>query len=217
MTLEQRHIHALAKAEKLIAHRDFFPYLELKALLPNGTADARNQFRSLFTQYYGLNVGGLTEAFKDRYFEILFGGNIILNGAPDYSGILSELSTIPRKNGTSAMPFSFVSKLVAIHRETSPIYDRHVLNFFGVKAPASSVAEGQRIQWYVSFLEEVRSDYENWSQDERLTPVLQNLIARDPRLAQCSTVRLIDLLVWKVGNQQLLQSHERSRNTRRVH
>src|SRR5579862_7161675 len=56
------------------------------------------------------------------------------------------------------MQFSFVSKLVAMHRESSPIYDRHVLAFFAKKAPAKSVPNEDRI-WVtaevVSFLRDV--------------------------------------------------------------
>ena len=203
MKLEQMHIEALNKAETLMAHRDFCPYLELKALLPDATPHARARFRSLFTRYYGLNVGGLTEAFKDRFFEILFAG-ISKNGQPDFLTILNDLSLIPRKNGTPAMPFSFVSKLVAIHRETSPIYDRHVLKFFKQKAPAASKTKEDRIGWYVNFLRQVATDYEGWAKDPRVTPILTRLKARDPLLDQCNAVRLVDFLVWKVGNQKFL-------------
>jgi hypothetical protein len=64
----------------LIQRQDFSPYLELKALVPKSGTDDRLRFRKLFTSYYGLNTGGLTDAFKDRYFEILFGGNVLLDG-----------------------------------------------------------------------------------------------------------------------------------------
>src|SRR5271170_1697001 len=95
-------------------HRDFCLYLELKELLPNDGHQARKKFRALFINYYGLNVGGLTDEFKDRFFEILFGCNVIVNGQPDFCTILAELNRIPRKEGDCAMQFSFVSKLVAI-------------------------------------------------------------------------------------------------------
>jgi len=204
MELEQRHITALDAAEKLMFHTDFCPYLELKALLLDDTLQARSRFRSLFSNYYGLNVGGLTDAFKDRFFAILFAGNVVINGQPDFPTLLNELSLIPRKKGDCAMPFSFVSKLVAIHRETSPIYDRHVLNFFKQKAPVAAKPKTARITWYVGFLTQVATDYAAWAQDVRLAPILDRLKARDQQLAQCEVVRLLDFLVWKVGNQKLL-------------
>ena len=66
MQLQQEHIDALNRAETLMFHSDFCPYLELKELLQEATPLARIRFRSLFTNYYGLNVGGLTETFKER-------------------------------------------------------------------------------------------------------------------------------------------------------
>jgi hypothetical protein len=204
MHLQQRHINALDKAETLMFHSDFCPYLELKELLPDASSHARRRFRSLFTTYYGLNVGGLTDAFRDRFFEILFGKKVIANGQPAFRPILNELSSIPRKRGDCAVPFSFVSKLVAIHWETSPIYDRHVRAFFVKEAPAASQPKEDRIAWYIGFLDQVAADYTRWAQDGRLIPIMDRLKARDQRLPECAVVRLVDFLVWKAGKENLL-------------
>ena len=204
MDLEPRHFDALDEAEKLIFHNDFCPYLELKEMLTDTSPLVRRRFRLLFTNYYGLNVAGLTDAFLDRFFGILFGGNVIVSGKPDFSTILNELCFIPRKKGDCAMPYSFVSKLVAMHRESSPIYDRHVLAFFGEEAPSASVTKGVRIAWFIAFLKGVAEDYERWAEDSRVIAIIDRLKMRDGRLANCQVVRLLDFLVWKVGNQKLL-------------
>jgi hypothetical protein len=205
MQLEQKRVSALDKAETLIFHSDFCPYLELKELLPDASSLARSRFRSLFTNYYGLNTGGLTDEFKNRFFKILFVGKVIVDGRPDFSSILTELSRIRRKKGDYAMPFSFVSKLVAMHLETSPIYDRHVLAFFNEKAPAASGTKGKRIDWYVKFLGRVSASYIEWATDKKVVMILDRLRNRDSRLNNCNVVRLLDFLVWKAGNQKLLR------------
>ena len=204
MNLQQKHIDAFNKAETLLFHMDFCPYLELKSLFPIATLQARDQFRSLFINYYGLNVGGLTDVFKDHFFKILFGGKVIVNGLPDFNAILNQLSLIPRKQGDYAMPFSFVSKLVAMHSEKSPIYDRHVLAFFGEKVPNSKMSKLNRINWFVNFLNQIAVDYAGWAQNPQIIPLLKRLKSRDHRLSQCDDVRLLDFLVWKIGNQKLL-------------
>jgi len=130
---------------------------------------------------------------------------VIVNDRPNFSIILNELSLIPRKTGTCAMPFSFVSKLVAIHRESSPIYDRHVVNFFGVKAPTASQPKPDRISWYIRFLNQVAFDYAAWAQDGKIVSILERLQARDDRLAHCHVSRLVDFLVWKAGSEKLLK------------
>mgnify|MGYP003341746588 FL=1 len=188
----------------LMFHSDFCPYLELKTLLPDQTDQARSRFRTLFTNYYGLNVGGLTDEYKNKYFNILHSGKVFKNQVPRFGSILRLLYKMPRKKGDRALPFSFVSKLVAIHLESSPIYDKHVLNFFGKKPPAATTAKAERIKWYVEFLNNVATDYTSWAQDPRVVPILNRLMGRDPQLAQCHVIRRMDFLVWKVGNQKLL-------------
>jgi len=213
MQLQKRHIDALDLAEKLMFHSDFCPYLELKELFTDATPHARSQFRYLFTDYYGLNAGGLTDAFRDRFFEILFGGNVIVNGQPDFAAILNELSGFTRKKGDFAMQFSFVSKLVGMHRESRPLYDSHVQDFFGEYAPSrhtnhlrqeTSQSKQDRITWFIGFLDRIAKDYAAWAQDVRIVPIINRLKARDGRLALCDVIRLVDFLVYKVGNQRLL-------------
>jgi hypothetical protein len=129
---------------------------------------------------------------------------VIVNGQPDFTAILNELSLIPGKRGYGAMPFSFVSKLAAVHLETSPIYDRHVLDFFGAKPPAASRPKPDRITWYLGFLKQVSADYAAWAKNAPISLIINRLKARDHQLAQCDVIRLMDFLVWKVGNQKLL-------------
>lgn len=204
MNLEQKHIDALDKAETLMFHSDFCPYLELKEMFPDTSPLARQRFRILFIDYYQLDVGGWTDAFRDRFFGILFAGNVIVNGQPDFPTIMNDLCLIPRIQGDYPMPYSFVSKLVGIHRENSPLYDRYVLAFFAIKAPAAYVPNPDRIAWFVDVLRRVATDYATWAQDATVIPILDRLKARDPRLAQCDVVRLLDFLIVKVGNQKLL-------------
>ena len=205
MQLTQRHVAALDTAEARMFHCDFCGYLDLKELLRDDSASARELFQDRFTGIYGLNVRGLTDAFKKRFFEILFDDKTCGDGQPDYGAILTQLSRFKRKTGSRALPLSFVSKLVAMRDESRPIYDRHVLAFFGAKIPGPAVAKQVRIEAFVAFLEAVASDYRAWATDKRIRPILARFKARDERLQNCDVVRLMDFLVWKVGNQKLLE------------
>jgi len=204
MQLQQRHIDALDRAETLMFHSDFCPYLELKELLAENTSQARSQFRYLFTDYYGMNTAGLTNDFKDRYFEILFGDDVFSNGEPNFQPILTTLSLIPNRKGFSTLQCSFVSKLVGMRRESSPIYDSHVSKFFGERVPSPSRSQESRILWFVDFLKRVAQDYTSWAHDERVCAILRRFKKCDERLAHCDTIRLMDFLVWNVGNRELL-------------
>lgn len=204
MRLEKKHIDAFDKAEPLILEKDYKVYLDLKELLLESSPSSRAQFRTKFVNYYGMNTAGLTDAFKDRYFEILFSGNLLVKGHIDFTTILNDLSVIPGRRGHCALHFSFVSKLAGIHLETSPIYDRHVLNFFNGNPPPSMRPKQHRILWFVNFLKQVADDYAVWATDERVIQIMERFKSRDARLASCHPNRLLDYLVWKVGNKKLL-------------
>ena len=205
MELSEAHVLALDEAETLMFHSDFCPYLELKEMFPDRSDLARRRFRILFTNFYGMKTGGLTDAFHDRFFEILFGHRVMVDGQPDYEWMLLELGQIKRRKGDLAMPFSFVSKLAAMHCESSPIIDQHVLNFFGIKRPNPSLEKAVKIRWFVDFLGLIGRSYSEWACDIRVEPILRRLKVRDTRLAACDAVRLMDFLVWKAGNQGLLE------------
>jgi hypothetical protein len=206
MKLEQRHIDALIEAESWIFHSDICPYLELKELLLKNTQKSRERFCVLFKRIYGMDKAGLTDTFLNRFFEILFDGKIYTeSGLPDYSAILRRLYKFKRKQNDFALQFSFVSKLVATHQDNCPFYDKHVRAFFGKKMPAKSEGIKKRIEWYVDFLNYVRRSYTEWEKNNRIKPLINRIRARDSRLMKCDTVRLMDYLVWNVGNKKLLK------------
>lgn len=206
MELEDRHLRALERAERLLVHSSFCPYLELKELFRRNDPDSRYLFRSLFADYYRLNSAGLTPEFKNRFFEILFSSDVIRSGAPDFQGILHELSVFPGRNGHCALPLSFVSKLVGIHMESSPIFDRYVQAFFGKWTPSASKPKQERINWFIEFLHGVSADYEAWTLNPNLQGIIERFKSRDSRLRNCHAVRLIDFLVWTAGSEGLLEA-----------
>lgn len=208
MKLTDRTIAAFERAESLIEPKNFSPYLDMKDLLNERGLVARRQFRETFTKYYGLNVGGLTDEFKERYFAILFSQSVMLDGEPDFEGILTELSSFERRSGSKGMPFSFVSKLVNMHDESSAIYDRHVANLFSLRPPAAKVAGKVRIQEFIAILDEIERSYITWSRNKRVAEVLTRFRRRDPRLKKCHVVRRLDFLVWKIGSEELLKKRE---------
>lgn len=209
--LEPRHVEALDNAERLIFCCNYCPYFDLKVLFADRSPPARERFRALFTEFYNLNTSRPADEFKNRFFEIMFDGKVIVDGRPNWHEILTELSRIKRNKGDYAMPFSFVSKLVGMHLESSPIYDKHVLAFFGETPANSSIRADKRIEWFVGFLAKVARSYASWARDVSVKPILDRFKARDARLRSCHDVRLLDFLVWKVGNGKLLPKAARTK------
>lgn len=211
--LTEDQIDALDQAETYMFHSDFCPYLELKEMLPDPSKLARERFKILFTNYYGLNAARLNDNFKNPFFEFMFAPKLKPDGVPDFGAMIESLSNIPkdetdeqRKPKRNALHFSFVSKLVATHREASPIYDRHVRAFFKVSEPPLSWDREKRIESVSKYLFHVEECYCAWSQVPRVAEILERFKLRDQRLKDCDVVRLMDFLVWKVGNRKLLKA-----------
>jgi hypothetical protein len=114
---------------------------------------------------------------------------------------LEKLLPIERIKGDKALQFSFVSKLVAIHDEQQPIFDRYIGFFFGIGPPSLMLLPEFRIMGFLQNLAEIRRRYEAWSKDKMFTEVLCDLRRKIPDLADCHEVRICDFLVWSVGKK----------------
>jgi hypothetical protein len=191
----------LGEATMHMEETNVSPYLMLKHLLTKKPAGFQADFRRIFESYYGLNAGGVTDAFKDRYFGLLFGLEIQGHDDP-YTPILMELYAIPRRKGDKALQCSFVSKLVAIHDESCPIFDRHVSDFFGITVPSNGSVDF-RVAGFLANLKYLRQTYESWSEDSEFQKILLAVNQKHPYLKGCTTPRIADFLVWTVGRNKL--------------
>lgn len=198
MAVSEHHWALLEKASAAIDKGEFEGYFELKALL---ASDDRDAFKKKFANYYRLNSGGLTDLFKRAYFDHLFACSPVGQADP-YTPILLDLYHYERHTGDRTVQASFVSKLVSVHDESRPIFDRHVSNFFGIGVPASGTPEF-RIAGFVANLKLIQNQYEAWAADERFPELRDSVQRRQPKLKQCHPSRVCDLLVWTTGDRKL--------------
>jgi hypothetical protein len=180
----------------------FGGFFELKRLLDRTDPKSRRAFQKLFTNYYGLGGAGLTEAFKVRYFKLLFACTPIGQEDP-YTSLLLKLYRLPNRQGYHTIQASFVSKLVSIRDESRPIYDRYVSHFFGLRVPSVAHPPEARIAGFISILERIQNHYEKWAADRRFRDLKTTLLGKQPKLKDCHPSRLCDLLVWTVGKKKL--------------
>ena len=191
----------LSKAAKTIKPEDVDDYFELKRLLASRQPDARTKFETLFASYFRLNIARLTDAFKRRYFKLLF--KCKPSGKRDpYTPLLLDLYRFPRLKGDQTLQPSFVSKLVAIHDDSRPLYDTNVRNFFGVSAPSIGPIEF-RISGFIQNLGYIKESYVTWTQDPKFARLTKILFRRHPQLRKCHPIRICDFLVWTVGKYKL--------------
>ncbi len=193
-------LRLLGEAIKHLEQKDISPYFELKRVLAEKPTGFQTKFRQIFESYYGLNAAGVTNDFRDRYFGLLFG--LEIQDDDPYTPILLELYEIPRHKGDKALQCSFVSKLVAIHDESHPIFDRHVSDFFGINVPSNGSVDF-RIAGFLANLEYLRKTYECWTEDAEFQKILLTVKQTHPYLNGCTTPRIADFLVWTVGRNKL--------------
>jgi len=187
----------LSQASRCVAEGDVAAYQEVKRLFAARGEAGRIAFRRAFERYYGLHAGGVTQSWRDRYFELLFGLHI-QEGVDPYTPILRSLYAIPRHKGDQALQFSFVSKMVAIHDESYPLYDRYVRGFFGIEPPSIGGTDF-RIAGFVAHMQWLRQTYRAWAHDTTFRQVIVSLRERYPCLQTASVSRLADMLVWAAG------------------
>jgi hypothetical protein len=195
MSIAKVHLEVLLKAvQKIGNEEDVAVYCELKRLL---ASDSRDEFKAKFTRYYALNSSGLTNEFKQQYFELLF--NFKGHDFEDpHTPILLELYKIKRRKGDRALQFSFVSKLVAIYDESWPLFDKFVSEFFGLGPPAYG-SPAFRIAGFVTNLKCIRERYNSWAADPDFSKLTKPLFQRLPQLKDCHKNRVCDFLVWTAG------------------
>ena len=202
MSVADLQIDLLGKAAEHLEQEKITPYFRLCELLPGTGPDSRREFERTFCRFYGLNAGGLTDAFRQRYFDLLFGMNLSPGMQPPYEKLLLELHPIRRRKGDQVLPVSFVSKLIAMRDDSRPLFDRHVRNFFGVGVPALG-SLSFRIKGFIGNLESIRQTYIAWESRKDFQEIRLSLLRRIPALADCHVVRICDFLVWTAGRERI--------------
>lgn len=201
MTATPPHWKLLEEAAERIEKGAFAEYFELKRLLASTDPQDRLAFQKRFATYYRLRIGGLTDAFTRRYFELLFACTPVGQGDP-HTPLLLDLYRFHRRKGDQTIQASFVTKLVSIHDESRPIFDRHVSHFFGMGVPSVGTTEF-RVAGFVSNLQRIQGHYESWATDPRFCDIKTALLRKQPKLNDCHPSRLCDFLVWTAGDQKL--------------
>jgi hypothetical protein len=171
---------------------DVVPYLGLRELLPIDELAARNEFQRLFSIYYGLRF--LPAAARGTYFQLLFDFNH--NAAQpvnDYAGPLQELFGI-----THRFEASFVSKLVSIHDETRPLYDRYVGGILGITHPRGNDFN-LRIDGFFHNLNHIFDLYQDWSADPEGAHLVANFREHFEGFGLVHPHRILDFCVWSAG------------------
>lgn len=194
-------VKLLESSAEVLGAKHYKPYLTLRHLLQEKPKGYKADFEAKFRSYYGMNQAHLGDDFDSAFFRHLFALRPPVRKNL-YASILSDLARHPRKKGDVAIQFSFVSKLVAIHDESQPIIDRHVSDFFGIRAPAAGDINF-RIAGFETNLGLIKCIYQDWSTMPKVRSLLSKVRRSHPELGQVADTRVLDFLVWLVGREKL--------------
>jgi hypothetical protein len=171
-------------------------YRCLRHMFSDASEKGRATFERRFSTYYGLRSQFLTDGWLSRYFDLFYKFRQSTLAEP-YRPLLLDLYEFPRRGGVKTLEFSFVSKLVAFHDETRPLFDRNVRRFFGLGPPDFGCCEF-RISGFIDNLNEIARRYNDWLEQKTFAEIIDRLRWRFPDLAARHSVRLCDFLVHKI-------------------
>src|SRR3989304_5283941 len=104
-----------------------------------GKISTNKNFQEVYKSFYVMDAAGLTQAFFDKYFQLLE------SREEDVEKILQTLSKIQRRNGCHTVQLSFASKLIHTVNPYMPIYDKNVANVLRIEVK-SNVDISERIK-----------------------------------------------------------------------
>jgi hypothetical protein len=191
--LAERQLQIVCRAAPLVDAGDVGRYIELKHLIQSPGASDRALFEEQFASYYVPDTGFPSDAFRRRYFGLMWTLTAPVDGN-NYATLLAELNSLANRQGRHPLPASLVSKLVAMHDESHPIFERYVSRFFGVVVPAEGGLD-YRIALLLDHLERIGRTYVTWATNPAFCTATAALCERIPGLALCHPVRLCDFVV----------------------
>jgi len=149
-------------------------------------------YKRIYSRYYGLKGAGLTEAFFARYFELLENTkNLGFNPL----AIAQDLKEYPNQKGQIALQFSFITKIGTTFDPKFPIYDRRIVELFGIRNSKIIRNYDERLHAHLDDLEEIKKRIDMCMQAQPFA----ELVNRCHDVATAGILpggRLTDLILW---------------------
>jgi len=145
-------------------------------------------YRSAFIGYY--RMGRRRRTWYDRFFSILERDK--RGGAPSFRAVLEEIL-----RETGRLEASFSSKLVATIDDNLPVWDRHVLDNLGLKAPPSRLDSERRLQRCVELYSSIRSWSSRAIRQDGFGAWRSRFDCQFPRFRHFTDIKKLDLFLWQ--------------------
>lgn len=173
-------------------------YRFLRQRFEHSDATRDSVFQFVFRSFYRVDNAGLTDAFKERYFQILEQTRHVAD--PDIRQLTLALYEIPNRRGLNSLQFSFVTKLANTINSEIPVYDSEVAAMYGFSPPQPSKTVDLRLDELCEFHQYLREDYNRITRVGALAPAIGELeSAYGDALEGIGPTKTIDFLLWAAG------------------
>lgn len=202
-------IETLNRNVKLIvgnlSHEDIDVYLFLIDQFQRGSVANNYVFQFVYRSFYRLDSAGLTNEFKERYFELL----------EDYRdkedipvrSITEVLYNIPNRKGQKCLQFSFVTKLINTIDCRFPMYDSAVARIYGFRTPYNYKTYEQRLNEYIEFHDSLTRSYHAILEKNLLKRTLEEFYSKFENRGHIPDIKALDFIMWSAG--KLVKSENR--------
>jgi hypothetical protein len=178
--------------------RDAVPVYLFLAERFKASKDVRSDhvFQFVFRSFYRLDSGGLSDAFKGAYFELL--QKYRHGPLPDLRQLCEVLRQFPTKKGGNSLQFSFATKLLATLDPEQPIYDSLVASLFGYKRPDHLKDFSKRLEKLCSFYKSL-SETSRWLAQRTEFCVVRAAFSEHEQWDELPPMKQIDFILWATG------------------
>jgi len=172
-------------------------YCFIKRQFDEGSVIENKLLQFVFRSFYRIDNAGLTDTFKNRYFELLEASK---GNDPNLREICEELYQIKNHRKLNSLQFSFVTKLANTVNPSLPIYDSEVAKMYSYKPPYSTKPIKERLDSFQSFYECLASDYSSILDKKLLLPALSEFDKKFEKYNNMIDQRKkLDFIVWSAG------------------
>lgn len=173
------------------------PYNELMEALQVVDVSNDSQFRSTYSQYWGLNAARLSDHFQDVYFRSLEALKAGTNNA-EVAAVATELLKTPTGNkGKQSLQFSFSSKLVHMIHPQMPVYDSTVERFFFLPGTETLSKPHRKLDRLLKSYNFLILEYQRILDNEILSQSITRFRNKYQNTETWTDVRIIDTLIWQ--------------------
>jgi len=183
---------------------DEYRYLKEKFESSGGSSDP--EFQARFKKFYRLNFVGLSNKWKDRFFELLSAK------CDDLKCILLELYGIRRLDGKCSVQCVFATKLVHTVNNDEPIYDSMVGEVLNRKVEGSN--RDEKVDSCVEIHNFLMEKYRELINNSKVKEVISEFRSKfGVKREDVSDVKALDFIIWSLGKiKQNLKENRPAKN-----